>query len=97
MRKLFVLLKPPGEFHAFDLMASIAGDDEAAAILFEDAVYFAVNEAKGKELRSVVDKVYVIEDDLRSRGFKARDGFVTVDYPGAVDLIMDAYDRTITV
>jgi sulfur relay protein TusB/DsrH len=97
MKKLFILLKSPGEFHAFDLMASLAGEDEAAALLFEDAVYFAANEVKGRELASVVDKVYVIGDDLRSRGFDALNGFEVIDYPRAVDLIMDEYDKTITV
>lgn len=95
-KKLFILVKSPGEFQAFDLMASLAGDDEAAALLFEDAVYFAANVEKGNELKSIVDKVYVIDDDLRSRGFEPRKGFETVDYAGAVDLIMDEYDKTIT-
>jgi len=40
-----------------------------------------------------------MRDDLEARGFRgmAGKGFQEIDYPLAVDLIMKAYDQTITV
>ena len=95
---LFILLKSPNEYSSLDHVAAIGGDEMTGAILFEDAVYFAVDKTKGKELLEVTDKVYVIQDDLAARGFgTVPAGFQVIDYPTAVDLIMEQYDQTITV
>jgi sulfur relay protein TusB/DsrH len=95
---LFILLKSPYEYSSLDHLAAIGGDQTTGVILFEDAVYFAVDTNKGKELLEVTDKVYVIQDDLSARGFNdAPSGFQVIDYPTAVDLIMELYDQTITV
>ncbi len=95
---LFVLLRSPGEYSSLDHIAAIGGDEMSGAILFEDAVYFAVDKSKARELLEVTDKVYVIKDDLAARGFSVvPDGFQIVDYSAAVDLIMEQYDQTITV
>ncbi|MDD1769137.1 MAG: sulfurtransferase complex subunit TusB [Methanomassiliicoccales archaeon] len=95
---LFILLKSPNEYSSLDHIAAIGGDEMTGAILFEDAVYFAVDRAKGRELLEVTDRVYVIKDDLAARGFDTVPaGFQTIDYPVAVDLIMEQYDQTITV
>ena len=96
--KLFILLKSPHEFTGLDLVRSMAEDSSAGVILFEDAVLFAANKKKGEELRSVIKDVYVIRDDWEARGLpKAIPDFKVIDYPEAVDLIMERYDQTITV
>lgn len=96
--KLFIMLKSPHEFTGLDLVRSIGEGASTAALLFEDAVLFAANSKKGKELASVVDEVYVIKDDWEARGLPLADlGFKIIDYPDAVDLIMERFEQTITV
>ncbi len=97
--KLFILLKSPSEYAELDLIGALGGDDKIGVILFEDAVLFSVFEDKKEELLSAVDHVYVIGDDLEARGFKGKagKGFEVVDYPRAVDLIMDEYDLSMTI
>jgi sulfur relay protein TusB/DsrH len=96
--KLFIMLKSPHEFTGMDLMKSIGDGSNTAAILFEDAVIFAANAKKGKELQSAVKEVYVMKDDWEARGLPlAMPGFKIIDYPEAVDLIMERYEQTITV
>jgi sulfur relay protein TusB/DsrH len=81
-----------------DLVKSIGAGSSTAAILFEDAVIFAANAKKGQELQSAVKEVYVMKDDWEARGLPlAMPGFKLIDYPEAVDLIMERYDQTITV
>lgn len=97
--KLYLLLKSPHEFTSVKLMQNLTGSDKAGAILFEDAVYYAVDKKHGKELTDVVKDVYVMSDDLAARGFegKAAPGFKVIDYPTAVELIMEQFDLTITL
>ena len=97
--KLYILLKSPHEFTGVKLMQNLTGTDKAGVILFEDAVYYAVDKKRGKELTDAVKDVYVISDDLAARGFegKASPGFKVIDYPTAVDLIMEQFDQTITL
>ncbi len=97
--KLFILLKSPTEYPELDLLGALGGDDRIGVILFEDAVLFSVFEDKGEELLSTVDHAYVMSDDLEARGFKgkAAKGFEVIDYPRAIDLIMDEYDLSLTI
>lgn len=92
-------MKSPHEFTGIDLVKNIAGSDESAAILFEDAVYYAVDKKHGQRLLGAVKNVYVINDDFTAKGFegKAEPGFKVIDYHQAVDLIMEHYDQTITL
>jgi sulfur relay protein TusB/DsrH len=95
---LFIMLKSPYEYSSLDHLAAIGGDERTGVILFEDAVCFAVDKNKGQELLDVTDKVYVIRDDFAARGFSSISSrFILIDYPTAVDLIMEQYDQTITV
>jgi sulfur relay protein TusB/DsrH len=95
---LFIMLKSPYEYSSLDHLAAIGGDERTGVILFEDAVYFAVDKNKGQELLDVADKVYVMRDDFAARGLASISGkFLLIDYPTAVDLIMEQYDQTITV
>lgn len=97
--KLFILLKAPNEYHSLDLIAALGGDDRIGVILFEDATLFSVIKGKREELLDVADAIYVIDDDLEARGFAGRagNGYEVVDYPRAVDLIMQEYEQTITL
>ncbi len=97
---LFLLFKSPHEFGAsLDMIDKIAGDGERAAILFEDAAYYAVDKKNGAKLLSSVKEVFVMSDDLQAKGFggKAMPGFKEIEYPEAVELIMERFDKTITL
>jgi sulfur relay protein TusB/DsrH len=96
--KLFITLKSPHEFGGLELMRESAKGAKSALLLFEDAVIFAANAKRGKELLSAVQDVYVIKDDWEARGLPlAVPEFKIVDYPEAVELIMERYEQTITV
>jgi sulfur relay protein TusB/DsrH len=95
-----VILKSPHEFgEGTHLMKHVRGQRHGAALLFEDAALFAVDAKRSKALLESVEHVYVMKDDLAARGFagKALPGFKEIDYPEAVDLIMERYDQTITL
>jgi sulfur relay protein TusB/DsrH len=96
---LFVLVKGPHESCDLDLIQKVGGEDQKAVILFEDAVYFSVIDMKADDLLARVDEAYVISDDLRARGVAERliQGFEEIDYPRAIDLIMEEYDQTVTI
>lgn len=95
---LFVLLKSPHENINLELTSDLSGQSKKAAILFEDAVYYAVDKKASKHLAEHVDQVFVIQDDLVARGFECdlEGKFKMIDYGQAVDLIMQ-YERTITL
>ncbi len=99
MSILFILLKAPDEYHSLDTMAALGGEDKIGVLLLEDATLFSVYKEKREKLLDVADEVYVMWDDLEARGFKLRpgEGFQSVDYLNAVDLIMESYDQTITL
>ncbi len=95
---LFVLLKTPHENVNLELTTDLGGQSKKAALLFEDAVYYAVDRKAAKHLAEHVDEIFVISDDLAARGFECDIGgkFKAIDYGQAVDLIMN-YDRTVTL
>ena len=95
---LFVMLKSPHENVNLELMSDLGGQAKKAALLFEDAIYYAVDKKASRHLAEHVNEVFVISDDLEARGFDCEVGgrFNAVDYGQAVDLIMQ-YDRTITL
>lgn len=96
---LFVMLKSPHENVNLELVDELGEGSRKAALLFEDAVYYAVNEKQRKHLAEHVDEVFVMKDDLAARGFKGRASgiYKEIDYGEAVDLIMEKYDRTVTI
>ncbi|MGD0818182.1 MAG: sulfurtransferase complex subunit TusB [Methanomassiliicoccales archaeon] len=97
---LFLLFKSPHEFGtSLEMIDKIAGDRKRAAILFEDAVYYAVDHQQGRRLLESAMEVFVMSDDLKARGFggKVMTGFKEIEYPEAVDLIMERFDKTITL
>ena len=96
--KLFITLKSPHEFGGLELVRASAKGAKSALLLFEDAVIFAANAKKGRELLSAVQEVYVMKDDWEARGLPlAVPEFKIVDYPEAVEMIMERYEQTITV
>jgi sulfur relay protein TusB/DsrH len=96
---LFVMLKSPHENVNLELVDELGKGSKKAALLFEDSVYYAVDKDKGKHLSEHVDEIFVMADDLAARGFKgkAKGKFKEIDYQEAVDVIMERYDRTITI
>ena len=91
-------LKSPHEFGGLELVRGSAKGAKSALLLFEDAVIFAANAKRGRELLSAVQEVYVIKDDWEARGLPLTvPEFKIVDYPEAVELIMERYEQTITV
>jgi sulfur relay protein TusB/DsrH len=93
------LLKAPHEYHDLDTVAALGGEDKIGIILFEDAVMYPIYKDKRDEIVDVAYEVYVMADDLEARGFKGKAGrgFQEIDYPRAIDLIMQEYDQTITL
>jgi sulfur relay protein TusB/DsrH len=96
---LFLMLKSPHENVNLELVDELGKDTKKAALLLEDAVYYAVDKKQGKHLADHVDEVFVMADDLAARGFKGKASgrFKEIDYPEAVEIIMERYDRTITI
>lgn len=97
---LFLLFKSPHEFGtSLEMIDKIAGDGERAALLFEDAAYYAVDPKQGPRLLSAAKQVFVMSDDLQAKGFggKAMPGYKEIEYPDAVELIMERFDQTITL
>jgi sulfur relay protein TusB/DsrH len=97
---LFLLFKSPHEFGtSLEMIDKIAGEEKRAAILFEDAAYYAVDQEQGGRLLASAKQVFVMSDDLQAKGFggKALPGFKEIEYPEAVDLIMERFDQTITL
>jgi sulfur relay protein TusB/DsrH len=96
---LFILLKAPHEYHDLDAVAALGGEDKIGILLFEDATLYSIYKDKRDEILDVADEIYVMGDDLEARGFKGRAGrgFKVIDYPKAVDLIMEEFDQTITL
>ncbi len=99
--KLFILMRSPWECPCchMDMIQNVKGEDKAGVLLFEDAVYFAASPEMAANLSPLVDEVYALGDDLEARGFNDDlvKGIEMIDYPRAVDLIMEEYDQTITV
>jgi sulfur relay protein TusB/DsrH len=96
--KLFMTLKSPHEFNGLELVREAAKGSKSGMVLFEDAVIFAANAKMGRELLSVVQDVYIMRDDWEARGLPlAMPEFKVIDYPEAVELIMETYEQTIMV
>lgn len=96
---LFILLKSPDEYRNLDTIAALGGDDRIGVLLLEDATLFPIFNESREELMDVADEIYVMSDDLEARGFKGKagKGFQEIDYPRAVDLIMQEYDHMVTL
>jgi tRNA 2-thiouridine synthesizing protein B len=96
---LFTLLRSPFEKSELELMESIAGDCEKGVMLFEDAVYYATTEQFLDELLVKKYSIYAIEEELEARGLKVpqTEGIHLIDYNTAVEMIMEKYDKVVSL
>lgn len=91
---LHTVNKSPFERNAVDACLSRAAKG-SAVLFFEDAVYAALKQTAlaGKVAAATTTlKVFVLEADLKARGFDASqviDGVGVVDYAGFVDLVVE--------
>ena len=99
MKTAFVVLRSPQELDPTHVMGLIASKDEASVILFEDAVYNALQARAADALGNAAHEVLVAKDDLEARGFSERDLKLgkAVSYDDIVDCIMERTERTVTV
>lgn len=99
MKTAFLVIRSPQELDPTHMMHRIAGRDEASAILFEDAVYNALQSGPAERLGKAAHEVLVAADDLDARGFSQKDLRVgrAVSYDEIVDCIMERTERTVTV
>jgi sulfur relay protein TusB/DsrH len=96
---LFTLLKSPFDSNELHTMELIAKDNDKGILLFQDAVYYATTKRFREELLSKKFSIYALQDELTARGFGAQsvEGIEIVDYDRAVDLIMEEYDRVVSL
>jgi sulfur relay protein TusB/DsrH len=96
---LFTIIKSPFESNEFQIMEILAKDNDKGVLLFQDAVYYATMERFREELLTHGYAVYALKDELAARGFDKApiEGVQTIDYDRAVELIMEEYDRVISL
>ena len=98
-RLLFTLLRSLFEKNEFRTMDSIVGNNEKGVLLFEDAVNYATVERSRNELLLKNYSIFAIKDELEARGypeFNAK-GVEVIEYDTAIDLIMEKYDKVISL
>jgi sulfur relay protein TusB/DsrH len=99
VRTAFVALKSPQEQDPTHAIRRVASKDEASVVLFEDAVYHALQKDAAERLGAAAQDVLVARDDLEARGFAEGDLKVgrAASYEDIVDCIMERTDRTVSV
>ncbi|MDY6965980.1 MAG: sulfurtransferase complex subunit TusB [Halobacteriota archaeon] len=94
----FVILKYPSEGDPTALIKTLAGGAKISVILLEDGVYWAVMSDKQERLQECKAEIFAASDDLIARGFdEPVSGVKVVDYEKIVEIIMEEYDRVITL
>ena len=96
---LFALLKSPFESNELHMMEVLAKGNNKGVLLFQDAVYYATMERFRQELISNKYSIFALRDELSARGFDkaSLEGVKIIDYDRAVDLIMEEYDRVVSL
>lgn len=96
---LFSLVKSPFESNEIQTIDSIIGDNEGGVLLFEDSVYYATTENLREELTGKNYSIFVIAEELEARGYQnfSAKGVEVIDYARAVELIMERFDRVISL
>jgi sulfur relay protein TusB/DsrH len=96
---LFTLLRSPFESNELNTMELIAKDNGRGVLLFQDAVYYATMKPLREELLSKNYSIYALQDELAARGFGAHsvDGVEVIGYDRAVDLIMEEFDKVVSL
>ena len=99
VKTAFMTLRSPQEHDLSEMVGRLSEKDDAHVILFEDAVYNALDPRYAGRLDGVSVEVHVAKDDLEARGFSESDlrtGRAS-DYDGIVDVIMEKTERTVTL
>jgi len=96
---LFTLLKSPFEINELRTMEVLAKENNRGVLLFQDAVYYVTMERFRTELLSNKYAIFALRDELAARGFDntSIEGVEIIDYDRAVDLIMEEYDRVVSL
>ena len=96
---LFTLLKSPFEKDETHIMDKLSGNNEKGVLLLEDAVYYAAIEQIRKDLLSKNYSIFAIKEELEARGYEkfSAKGIEVVDYDTAIDIIMEKFDRVISL
>ncbi len=96
---LFSLVKSPFESNEIHTMDCILGDNKGGVLLFEDSVYYATNEKLREKLIVKKYSIYAIAEELEARGYQnlSVKGVEVIDYARAAELIMESYDKVISL
>ena len=96
---LFTLLKSPFEKDETHTMDTIAGSNEKSILLFEDAIYYAIIKKIREELLLKNYSIYAIKEELEARGYSdfTDKGVELIDYDVAIDIIMEKYDKLVSL
>ena len=99
VKTAFMTLKSPQEHDLIEMVGRLTDRDEAHVILFEDAVYTALDPRWAGRLAEVSAEVLVAKDDLEARGFSGSDLKTgkAAEYEDIVDMIMERTERTVTL
>jgi len=93
--RLYFVLKSPGEDDPFELIDALGGGAGNGVLLVEDGVYHAALDKYRNRMLDAGLKVYAMGEDLKAKGFGAPEGVEVVDYPRAMDLIMEEYGQVV--
>ena len=95
----FMTLKSPQEYDLGEMVGRLSDRETARVVLFEDAVYNALDPRWAGRLAEVCAEVLVAKDDLEARGFSESDLKTgkTAVYEDIVDMIMERTERTVTL
>ncbi len=95
---LFIANRPPHETE-LDKKVAIFGDGNDAIILFEDAALASIDHALVDKLVRMNIKLFVLSADLEARGLVAekRPEVSLIDYSKAIELIMETYEKNISI
>jgi tRNA 2-thiouridine synthesizing protein B len=96
---LFTLLKSPFEKDETHTMDTIAGSNEKGILLFEDAVYYATIKKIREKLLLKNYSIFAIKEELEARGYSefTDKGVELIDYEVAIDIIMEKYDKVVSL
>lgn len=96
---LFTLLKSPFEKDETHTMDTLGGNNEKGVLLFEDAVHYATIEQFRKNLLSKNYSIFAIKEELDARGYEklSAQGIEIIDYDRAIDIIMEKFDKVVSL
>jgi len=83
--------------NTFQLIRMLGGEEEKAVLLVQDAVYYATPPMVEKLKGVGVEEVYVARDGAEARNLKPSQECAVVDYGDMADLIMDEYDKVLSI